>query len=160
MKKWLYAFLILFIILTTGFSMPGPRVDIYIENHSQQSIIIEYKLEHGDSNPETNYFFQQKIVQMNLTIHDSMFNKSLKVRPNKRLSMIEYYFPGGEINQLRAISFMDFIKSTFKEFKIFTENGSRVITLDTLEKEKVRINDYKNGTSYILEIYEQDDSKE
>ena len=35
------------------------------------------------------------------------------------------------------------------------ENKSKVITLDTIENEKIITSDYKLGTSYIIEIYDQ-----
>ena len=50
---------------------------------------------------------------------------------------------------------MEFLRNTYEELTIYTENGSKVITLDTIENETIRISDYKMGTSYIIEIYDQ-----
>lgn len=155
MKKHLYILIVLFIILSLSFSYPGPRIDIYLENFSQQNIIVEYKLFHGESDPKTNYFFEQEINKLNLNIEDMMFNDTLTIRPYKRVSLIVFHSLGEDINQLRAVPLMDFLKNTYEELTIYTEDKSKIITLDTIENEKITRSDYKLGTSYIIEIYDQ-----
>lgn len=135
--------------------MPGPRIDVYINNFSQQNLIVEYKLFHGESDPKNNYFFEQEINKLNLNIEDMMFNETLTIRPYKRVSLIVYHLLGGDIDQLRTVPLMEFLRNTYEELTIYTENGSKVITLDTIENETIRISDYKMGTSYIIEIYDQ-----
>ena len=66
-----------------------------------------------------------------------------------------YHLLGGDIDQLRTVPLMEFLRNTYEELTIYTENGSKVITLDTIENETIRISDYKMGTSYIIEIYDQ-----
>ena len=155
MKKHLYILISLFIILSFSFSMPGPRIDVYIDNFSQQNIIVEYKLFHGESDPKTNFFFEQEINHLNLTIEDNLFNETVTIRPYERVSLIVFHFLGGDSNQLHAIPLMDYLRNTYEELKIYTENKSIAITLDTIENEKIITSDYKLGTSYIIEIYNQ-----
>lgn len=57
---------------------------------------------------------------------------------------------------------MTLLKSTYKDLCIYTENKSRVITLDTLEREILNVKKIDNGKAlnYILEIYDKDISLE
>ncbi|HOS31018.1 MAG TPA: hypothetical protein PLR39_09420 [Treponemataceae bacterium] len=167
MKKNICTFLLLCILISSVFCRPGPLINLRIDNYTQQNVFIEYKLLNGNIEKERNYFWTQEINEQLITIHDTLFNRSIaKIRPNYKISIIEYYSTGKltdlveRFKGIRPIPLMTLLKSTYKELKIYTENGSRIITLDTLENENIMKYDNGESIGYILEIYEQDDSKE
>jgi len=167
MQKQICMILLLSVVISSIFSYPGPRLEFFIKNNTQQTIFIEYTLLNGESEEEKNYFWMQEINEQIITLMDALYNKSItKIPPNEGLSIIHYYATGKladlgvKFEGIRPIPLIKLIKSTYKELKIYTENGSKVIALDTIEKENIEKNDYVKGVSYELEIYEQDDSKE
>lgn len=167
MKKNIFTLFLLCLVISSVFCRPGPLINLRIDNYTQQTIFIEYELLNGNSDKERNYFWTQEINEQLITIHDTLYNGSIaKIRPNYKKSIIEYYSTGKltdlveRFKGIRPIPVMTLLKSTYKELKIYTENGSRIITLDTLENENVMKYDNGESIGYVLEIYEKDSSKE
>lgn len=163
MKKYICILFFVCIVISNVVCIPGPQLALYIDNFTKQTVFIDYKLANGDSEDEKNYIWMQEISEQLITILDALYNRSItKISPSKRRSIIEYYATGklsdldDKFEDIRAIPLMILLKSTYKELKIYTENGSRLITLDTLENENIVKYDYGKGVTYILEIYEQD----
>jgi len=168
MKKEIIFLFLMFIIGFNVFAIPNQEQYIYVRNHTSKTLIINREFIADVSNADDEWKQDISDGKYNLFVKvcKAIFmTDGRRLAPNEIRGIISYYpwpttsfsFEGESWEadkklweRFDQIPFMEKMNNIFKSFRIATEDGSRVITLENLEKQIIT----KPGRNYIIEIYD------
>ena len=158
MKK--YAALCICIVFFSPIFSLSPRIEsLRVVNYSSQSIIVEIEFNAGVAVQEKNYFLEQPLRDFTLMVKDRLRNYNV-ILPSDS-SCLHECFPldflsGNRYEEMLALPFMEKITAIYKKLTILKEDGTVVVTLDTLGDRMVKKAVSYGQTAYYIEVFDDD----
>ena len=132
-----------------------------ILNYSSQNIIAEIEFNAGVAVEEKNYYLTQIVKDFTLKVDGSVGNYKV-IKPHGSSYLHEFY-PFSSIlgndnlyERMLELPFMEKITAIYKKLIIKKEDGSIVLTLDTLGDKIIKKKVLRGETVYYIEIFDYD----
>ncbi|MBO7486454.1 MAG: hypothetical protein J6T84_10395 [Spirochaetaceae bacterium] len=161
MKRLSILLCICFIFIEPVFSFSRKIETFYIMNYTKQNIIVEREFFAGIAIEERNYFLTQPVGDLTLAIQDTLWGTNV-IKPHNYGCLHAIcpsggaFVSGSHYNEMLAIPFMEKINTIYKKFTILKEDGSVVLTLDTLLEQLIKRSSEGGETAYFLEIFDDE----
>ena len=160
-KKFWVLFTFLLLIGNNVFSFSPKREAFIVWNYSKNNIVVEREFVNaGVGIRNFNYMWEHTAFGMTLSITDmiEVVNTNI-IGPNQYLAIISYFPLGPQLpekyNRLYALPFIDKMNAIFRSLNIRFDDGRSIVNLGNLGNIAIR----KWGRSYILEVYDSNDSQ-
>ena len=146
-----FLLVILFLVGGIVFSRSPLEESFVVENSSNQTIIITREFADTSYNFDPRMgWWTQNLFGLRFNITASLFDfTEIRLLPGQGMHIVRYHWN----SRMDAIPFMDKMRGIFSSLNILTEDGRKLITLDTLEEHDLRFEMLRGlGPTYILEI--------
>jgi|BioPla2DNA2_1021312.scaffolds.fasta_scaffold52204_2 hypothetical protein len=161
MKKVCLLVCISIFFLGQIFSFSKRIETLSVINYSAMTVSIEAEFNAGVATQEENYFLTETIRDLTLEVKDRVRNYKT-ITPYNRADLHECFPLSSTLGndnlyeRMLELPFMEKITAIYKKLIIKKEDGSIVLTLDTLGDKIIKKKVLRGETVYYIEIFDYD----